>query len=239
MRRKAKYGIIAAMIFFAGFIFWLECIGLTSREIKSPDGKFVIKIASVGLNGTKLVQLSTRVGWPLYRKFYEWHVRDGVPAYFEWFPDAVAFIDHFDFGTSIKVLALPSGKELEYLSPRYNEIQEALRWKYSFTDYDEMTSESKTAAIPADYRVYAIPPREGTLNEVPVRFSYYCVLFKLNAAQTVTEATVRKTAEKIVSKDCQNAWINRFTKTARGEEAFYSVAFSCHVPLPKKHEKKS
>lgn len=222
---KCIFGV--AVLLVCGLVTWLNYVGFTKQEIHSPDGKFVIKLADVGFNGGTLLRLSTKRGWPLYSRFYHWAEKDGVPYAFEWFPDAVAMIDHFDLGTSLNLVALPSGQPIEFLSQRETEVREALRWKYSFTDYRKMIQENKTT-IDGTIRIYTNDPSEGFLDKKPVWFSDFAVLFKLDPATPRDESILSATAFKTIEKSCNNPNLYLSAKASFENQLFHAFRISCH-----------
>ena len=227
-----KYIISTLILIVGGIFIWTNLIGITKKEIKSSDGKFVIRISEV--YGGTLVRLSTKHGWPLFKKLYSRAEMDGVPFAFEWFPDAVAMIDHFDFGTSIMVLALPSGQRLQFMSQRESEVREGLRWKYAFTDYPKMIREKKDTATGGMLRVYTNEPNEGSLKKNPVWFSNFAVLFKFEDPIAREESILASIALKELGKFCSNPDLYRSVKASFENHFFHAIRFSCHSPRDNK-----
>jgi hypothetical protein len=157
-------------------------------------------------------------------------VADGIPFAFEWFDDAVAYIDNFDFGTSVHTFSLSDGNELEYLSAREKEIREALRWKYSFTDIRELLKEGRDGESRMFYRIYTDPPSEGSLADKPVTFSHYQVLFKLEDGSPLNVGGLKKLAQKLLGESCDNANMYEAVEAAYKLDRFFSVGFSCNKP---------
>jgi hypothetical protein len=129
--RKLK---ILPFVSFAALILWFNYIGITLRTYHSADGRHLIRVSTAGWS-ENLVRLHTSWGWPRYSEFHETVIGDSIPTDIEWFEGAVGLIDHFDLGAHVKVIDLSTGNEPEYDSTLRWKVQEALRWKYSFSDY--------------------------------------------------------------------------------------------------------
>lgn len=228
--RIVKYVLGLLLSAVVALLVWNNYIGTTIKQIQSPDGKHKIRIAAVGINGGTQLRLSTQSGWPLYSKFFHWGVRDGVPFAFEWFPDAVAMIDHFDLGTSVSSLALSNGQPLEFLSDRETEIREALRWKYNFSDYRKMTLERQDKATGGVLRVYTNEQTEGSLSGKPVWFQTFVVLFKFPDAAARSEAVLSTSSLEAIGKACNDPYKFRSVRASFGNDSFHSLYFTCHKP---------
>lgn len=230
MTTKRLAIFLALLAFLGTTILVANYIGIPKQTFRSPDGKHVFRINEPVLRGGTLVRLSTWYGWPLYSEFYGFHVRDGIPHAIEWFDDVVALVDHFDGGTSLKVIDRASGDELDFLSEKAVVTREALRWKHSFSDFRNLVSERQDTSIPAAVRIYGDIPTEGSFDNISGTISRFLILFKLNPRTPVDEAVLKIKAIKTLGRRCQNGNIYETAKATRNGDAFYSLAFNCIKP---------
>lgn len=68
------------------------------------------------------------------------------------------------------------------------------------------------------------------LNQKPVTFSEFCVLFKVAGDAEMDKNKYSDLALKALGKSCENAYVYQSVKTAYENERFVSVGISCHKP---------